>query len=76
MRRYQLNGGTLDGASLEVSSEVAHQDEDEPLKEGVPLEQSDKPRAGSKVKLYLVFLHLLNRGHSRCGISGERLCSL
>lgn len=41
-----LNGGTLDGASLSVTSEVAHQDEGEPLKEGVPPEQSDKPRAG------------------------------
>lgn len=65
----------MDGASLEVSSEVAHQDEDEPLKEGVPLEQSDKPRAGSKVKIYLVSCSYLT-GHSRCGILGERLCSL
>jgi hypothetical protein len=48
---YQLNGGTLDGASLSVTSDVAHQDEEEQLKEGVPVEQSDKPRAGSKPKI-------------------------
>jgi hypothetical protein len=42
----------LDGASLTVTSDVAHQDEEEPLKEGVPIEQSDKPRAGSKHKTW------------------------
>ena len=46
----QLNGGTLDSAILTVTSDVVHhdEDEDEPLKEGHPIEQSDKPRAGSK----------------------------
>jgi len=44
-----LNGGSLDGAILSVTSEVAHQDEDHgnaTAKEGHPIEQSDKPRAG------------------------------
>jgi len=42
-----LNGGTLDGAQLSVTSEVVHPDaEEEPHKPGTPLEQSDKPRAG------------------------------
>jgi len=41
-----LHGGILDGANLSVTTDVAHHDEEEPLKEGVSLEQSDKPRAG------------------------------
>lgn len=45
----QLNGGTLDGATLDVTSEVAHEDEDTGTsREGHPIDQSDKPRAGSK----------------------------
>lgn len=43
-----LNGGTLDGSRLEVTSDVDHQDEphhDEP-RSGAPIDQSDKPRAG------------------------------
>jgi hypothetical protein len=43
----QLNGGTLDGASLTVTSDVP--DVEEPPREGSPLDQSDKPRAGSKL---------------------------
>ncbi|KAK7056619.1 hypothetical protein VNI00_002336 [Paramarasmius palmivorus] len=43
-----LNGGTLDGSTLNVTSEVAH--EDEPHKDdhhdSEPISQSDKPRAG------------------------------
>ncbi|KAI3611054.1 protein vip1 [Moniliophthora roreri] len=42
-----LNGGTLDGATLTVTSEVTH--EDEAHKEdhhNEPISQSDKPRAG------------------------------
>lgn len=39
----------MDGASLSVTSDVAHQDEEEQSKEEVPIEQSDKPRAGSKL---------------------------
>lgn len=45
----QLNGGPLDGNILTVTSEVEHQDTDEPHVEGAPLDQSDKPRAGSKL---------------------------
>ncbi|KAF8918846.1 hypothetical protein CPB85DRAFT_1278996 [Mucidula mucida] len=40
-----LNGGTLDGSTLTVSSDVAHADEEHVEgKEGI--DQSDKPRAG------------------------------
>lgn len=46
-----LNGGTLDGSHLNVTSETVHPDapdnQDEHPVEGVPIEQSDKPRAGS-----------------------------
>jgi len=41
-----LNGGPLDGNILSVTSEVEHQDTDDPHVEGAPLDQSDKPRAG------------------------------
>ncbi|EMD39698.1 hypothetical protein CERSUDRAFT_103687 [Gelatoporia subvermispora B] len=42
-----LNGGTLDGAHLEVTSDVVHPDHDESqAHHGGPPEQSDKPRAG------------------------------
>ncbi|PPQ81266.1 hypothetical protein CVT25_015050, partial [Psilocybe cyanescens] len=40
-----LNGGALDGSSLTVTSDVAHQDEDHAAP-GHTYEQSDKPRAG------------------------------
>ncbi|KIM43247.1 hypothetical protein M413DRAFT_444056 [Hebeloma cylindrosporum] len=40
-----LNGGALDGSTLTVTSDVAHQDE-EPHATPGPYEQSDKPRAG------------------------------
>jgi len=41
-----LNGGTLDGSTLSVHSDVTHEDEHENTKEGYPIDQSDKPRAG------------------------------
>ncbi|KAI0317651.1 hypothetical protein OF83DRAFT_1171814 [Amylostereum chailletii] len=41
-----LNGGTLDGAHLSVTSETVHQDEEESHSPGDHIEQSDKPRAG------------------------------
>ncbi|KAF8895307.1 hypothetical protein BD779DRAFT_1498721 [Infundibulicybe gibba] len=42
-----LNGGTLDGATLSVTSDVDHQDEEhDAQKDSHPIEQSDKPRAG------------------------------
>jgi hypothetical protein len=46
--RSKLNGGTLDGATLIVNSDTVHQDEhhDDHTK---PIEQSDKPRAGSEL---------------------------
>ncbi|KAF9463005.1 hypothetical protein BDZ94DRAFT_645362 [Collybia nuda] len=40
-----LNGGTLDGATLDVTSDTVHEDEDT-SREGHPIDQSDKPRAG------------------------------
>ncbi|KAJ7600468.1 hypothetical protein C8J56DRAFT_9400 [Mycena floridula] len=40
-----LNGGTLDGHQLDVTSEKDHQDVDEDH-DGTPLQQTDKPRAG------------------------------
>lgn len=43
----QLNGGTLDGAIISVTSDVAHEDE-EAGDESTPIDQTDKPRAGSK----------------------------
>lgn len=46
-----LNGGTLDGSHLNVTSETVHPDAPESHEEhpgqDVPIEQSDKPRAGS-----------------------------
>ncbi|KAG2010097.1 hypothetical protein CC2G_012945 [Coprinopsis cinerea AmutBmut pab1-1] len=44
-----LNGGTLDGATLTVTSDVVHQDDSDPLPQGHDTEhvkQEDKPRAG------------------------------
>ncbi|KAK0503795.1 hypothetical protein EDD18DRAFT_1130735 [Armillaria luteobubalina] len=41
-----LNGGALDGATLSVTSDVPPPDEEDEHKEGTPLQQSDKPRAG------------------------------
>jgi len=40
-----LNGGTLDGANLSVTSEVEHKGE-EAGDESTPIDQADKPRAG------------------------------
>jgi len=44
-----LNGGSLDGATITVKEvgvvEEGHHDDQEPLPEGVPFHQSDKPRA-------------------------------
>jgi RNA recognition motif-containing protein len=39
-----LNGGTLDGTNLHVTSDVPHQDE--VPEESAPIDQTDKPRAG------------------------------
>lgn len=49
----QLNGSLLDGGTLSVHSETVHPDEEESEAThvpGTPLDQSDKPRAGSKHK--------------------------
>jgi hypothetical protein len=40
-----LNGGSLDGSSLAVTSDVVHEDEEHQPTPGI-YEQSDKPRAG------------------------------
>jgi len=40
-----LNGGALDGSTLTVTSDVAHQDDHQPVDDH-HIEQSDKPRAG------------------------------
>ena len=37
----------MDGASISVTSEVEHKDE-EAVDESTPIDQTDKPRAGSK----------------------------
>ncbi|ETW82006.1 hypothetical protein HETIRDRAFT_418015 [Heterobasidion irregulare TC 32-1] len=61
-----LNGGTLDGAHLTVTSDVVHPDDEEtPHVEGTPIEQSDKPRAGIAAeylaKGYTLSDHILQR---------------
>ncbi|KAL0960881.1 hypothetical protein HGRIS_005893 [Hohenbuehelia grisea] len=45
-----LNGGTLDGATLSVTSDLPLDDpaHDDAHPEGTPFDQSDKPRAGSQ----------------------------
>ncbi|KAF7966461.1 hypothetical protein HWV62_9753 [Athelia sp. TMB] len=40
-----LNGGTLDGTELSVTSEVDHQDSTEDKEPGAPIDQTDKPRS-------------------------------
>jgi hypothetical protein len=54
----QLNGGTLDGAIISVTSDVEHKDE-EAVDESTPIDQTDKPRAGSKSTL-LNFFRTIN----------------
>jgi len=62
-----LNGGSLDGAKLEVTSETEHPEEDQtaPHPDGTPYHQSDKPRAGIVAeylaKGYVLSDHILNR---------------
>ncbi|TFK70362.1 hypothetical protein BDN72DRAFT_839068 [Pluteus cervinus] len=57
-----LNGGALDGAHLRVSSDVEHHDEEhQHAKEGRPIEQSDKPRAGIAAE-YLAKGYILSDG--------------
>ncbi|KAF9258033.1 hypothetical protein L218DRAFT_948692 [Marasmius fiardii PR-910] len=64
-----LNGGTLDGASLTVTSDVEHQDE--PHKDdhdqSEPISQSDKPRAGIAAE-YLAKGYVLSDGILRRAI--------
>jgi hypothetical protein len=47
--RTQLNGGTLDGATITVTSDVAHEDEAHDIadRDGDNISQEHKPRAGS-----------------------------
>lgn len=42
-----LNGGTLDGAHLTITSDIEHQDKDDSA-HADHIDQTDKPRAGSK----------------------------
>ena len=50
----------MDGAVLTVTSEVAHPDEEHAEhKEGTPIEQSDKPRAGSTPHSIFMMMHYL-----------------
>jgi hypothetical protein len=47
----QLNGSLVEGSTLNVHSDAVHPDEEDseaPHVPGAPLDQSDKPRAGSK----------------------------
>jgi len=47
----QLNGGVVDGGTLTVHSDAVHPDEEDSEAThvpGAPLDQSVKPRAGSK----------------------------
>ncbi|KAH9480553.1 Protein vip1 [Psilocybe cubensis] len=59
-----LNGGALDGATLTVTSDVAHHDEDH-TSSGPHVEQSDKPRAGIAAEYlargYKLSDHILQR---------------
>ncbi|KAI0350338.1 hypothetical protein OH77DRAFT_1080606 [Trametes cingulata] len=41
-----LNGGTLDGAHLTITSDQEHQDKDDGAAAGDHIDQADKPRAG------------------------------
>jgi len=61
-----LNGGSLDGSTLSVTSDAAHHEEDDvPPAEGVPYHQSDKPRAAIAAeylaKGYSLSDHILQR---------------
>lgn len=47
----QLNGGHLDGANLSVTSVVEHRDVED-ANDSAPIDQSDKPRAGSKAHCF------------------------
>ncbi|EKM49700.1 uncharacterized protein PHACADRAFT_265282 [Phanerochaete carnosa HHB-10118-sp] len=59
-----LNGGTLDGATLTVTSAVEHQDQEEAHNDG-PIDQTDKPRAGIAAEYlargYTLSDHVLQR---------------
>ena len=55
----QLNGGTLDGSVLTITSENTYNDEESVSKDGTHLEQHEKPRAGSKLHSPLIVLVLI-----------------
>jgi len=70
-----LNGGTLDGAIISVTSDVEHKDE-EAVDESTPIDQTDKPRAGIAAEYiargYSLSDHILQRAieiDSKQGIS-------
>jgi hypothetical protein len=52
-----LNGGTLDGEHLTVTSEAEHPDEPQvPYTEGTPIDQTHKPRAASTLMSNYIFV--------------------
>lgn len=62
----QLNGGTLDGATLSVSSETEHEDEHPGTqKDGEP-DQTDKPRAASEFIFLLNIIRFINLVITSC----------
>jgi hypothetical protein len=75
----QLNESLLDGSHLTVNSDTVHPDEDlgtSPVP-GAPLEQSDKPRAGSKGHCVLSVADSNWLFSNSCrGIFGQRLQAL
>ncbi|KAJ7505559.1 hypothetical protein B0H11DRAFT_428831 [Mycena galericulata] len=78
-----LNGGTLDGHTLTVTSDIDHQDEEHTGDATHPIQQSDKPRAGIAAeylaKGYTLSDTILNRAieiDSKQGISKRFLSYL
>ncbi|KAF7299335.1 RRM domain-containing protein [Mycena indigotica] len=76
-----LNGGTLDGATLTVTSDKEH--EDDHTDDSHPIQQSDKPRAGIAAeylaKGYILGDHILTRAidiDNKQGISKKFLSYL
>lgn len=73
----QLNGSLLEGSNLIVHSDTVHPDEEDSEAThvpGAPLDQSDKPRAGSKYPPVSFISWKTNSWlSSRCGISGQGL---
>jgi hypothetical protein len=70
----QLNGSLLEGGALIVHSDTVHPDEEDSEAthvSGTPLDQSDKPRAGSK-RLVLLYRSQLTMSGG-CLVAAEYL---